>query len=185
MAFAFPPVCPAFLRLFGAVDTSSVIWDNPSCGTFGVVVRRSPPSPANGMEFGSFNIPSSPIPLPAIALRTLEVESDLKIPEIGADRRSQEPPLCAHGRPTLRRTMSKKDSPNLGRVFYVCPFDSVRRCPFFRWADDVENFSTVQMRPIMTAADVLRETGNVDPEVQLTAWTGTDQGTEAWHRLRA
>jgi hypothetical protein len=181
MALAFPPVCEAFLRLFGpGVTTASVLWDNPSCGTFDIVVGRPPPSTEP-----AFRWPEVSLPVPEPSVRAVEVETDLRIPVIPPDRRATDPPVCAHGRPTIRRTVSKKDSPNIGRVFFVCAHDGAHRCSFFRWADDLDSFSTVTLRPTLTAAEVARETAGIDPDVQLAAWIGVNQGSEEWHRLRA
>lgn len=102
----------------------------------------------------------------------VEVESDLAVPVIPPERQSPDPPLCAQSRPTLRRTVSKAGSPNIGRVFFVCPFDAGRRCPFFRWADELAIYSVAAMRPTLTATKVARETADIDPGVQLSAWPG-------------
>ena len=188
MALAFPPVCDNFLRMFG-VGPAAVVWDNPSAGTFGLVVPAAGGAPAPPVAT-AFTLPESPCgaaaaAAPPAAPCVVEVESELAVPVIPAERQSSDPPLCAHGRPTLRRTVSKADSPNRGRLFYVCPFDAGRRCPFFRWADDLATYSVVSMRPTLTVAEVTRETADIDPGVQLSAWLGVSQGTEEWHRLRA
>ena len=48
------------------------------------------------------------------------------------------PTVCYCGRPARLLTV-RKEGPNLGRQFYVCPDDKV--CDFFSWADADENSS--------------------------------------------
>ena len=179
MALAFPPIAGKFLALFGPMAT--VVWENPSQGLFGVMVRPDNRTSAEG----TFVIPDHPPALPLTTERIVETESVMQVPEIPASEQCLDPPLCMHGCPTLRFTVHKKDSPNVGRIFYVCAWNDKRRCSFFRWADELESYSNIRMQPTLTAAEVRNETREVRPDLQLDAWTGIKQGTEQWHRLRA
>ena len=58
-------------------------------------------------------------------------------------------------------------------------------CGFFRWGDELEQYSLLRLRTPLTAEDVKRETREVDPADQLNAWCGVQQGTTRWHELRA
>lgn len=83
------------------------------------------------------------------------------------------------------RSVLRKDSPNVGRSFFVCGSREGRRCEFFRWADELDQYSNLRIREPLTASDVQRETAQVDPDLQLSAWAGLKQGTDEWHRLRS
>jgi hypothetical protein len=179
MALAFPPIAPKFLAMFG--PTATVVWENPSQGIFGVMVR--PDSQCH--TDGTFVIPDHPPAPPPTDEMIVETESVVEFPEIPVTERCLDPPLCMHGCPTARFTVHKKESPNVGRVFYVCAWNDKHRCSFFRWADDLENYSNIRMQPTLTAAEVQKETKEVRPDLQLAAWNGIKQGTEQWHRLRA
>lgn len=121
---------------------------------------------------------------PHIQSSTVDVPTTLQIPTIPEGERSSDPPVCMHGRSTLRRTVMRKDSPNLGRGFYVCNAPTAR-CAFFRWADEVDQYSDITLRSPLTASEVQRATAQVELEEQLEAWNGVQQGTDRWHRLRA
>lgn len=62
MALAYPPISDAFLRLFG-VGPSAVVWDNPSAGTFGLVVPAVPGG-CLAAATAAFTLPTAPPPLP-------------------------------------------------------------------------------------------------------------------------
>lgn len=79
----------------------------------------------------------------------------------------------------------KRESANQGRVFYTCGWPDGKRCSFFRWQDENHQYSEVTIRNPSSADTVNQETANVDPELQIIAWNGTQQGSDAWHRLRA
>jgi hypothetical protein len=153
-----------------------VVWENPSYGLFGIIVQTG--LPAN-FTLPNVNVPSVTPPSETV----VEIPSSLTIPAIPLDDQSQDPPLCSHGKPTLRRTVSKKDSPNIGRVFYVCSVEP--RCNFFRWESDIQTYSKACVQPTLCSQDVRKETAEVNPELQLAAWVGVSQGSEQWHRLRA
>jgi hypothetical protein len=114
----------------------------------------------------------------------MDLPTTLEIPTIPEADRGPDPPLCLHGRATTRRTVMRSPL-NLGRAFYVCSSGTSARCAFFRWADEVGQYSVVRSRPLLTAAEVHRATAAVDPDEQLEAWDAVQQGTDRWHRLRA
>ena len=174
-ALPYPPIADAFLGMFGAT-LASVVWENPSLGIFGVVVGTS------GRP-QQFPMPAHPPPVPPIQEMVVELPTDVTVPSIPETERSAEPPRCVHGMPTLRRTVMRRESPNLGRDFYVCTQPG--RCSFFRWADEMAMFSAVRPASPVSAADVRAVTANVDPAEQLEAWAGVSQGSQRWHRLRA
>jgi hypothetical protein len=180
-ALPFPPVAPAFLSLFGC-GPESVVWENPAQGIFGIVV---PPPEARG-EPRHFSLPEQTLPSPRPRTTVVEVDTDLQRPSIPDDMRCTDPPCCAHRLPAGRRTVVRKDSPNLGRAYYVCTQSGdARRCSFFRWADELDLYSVDRYPPPLTIDDVRQETAEVDPALQLDAWSGVQQGSERWHRLRA
>ena len=161
MALTFPPIAPAFLRMFGT--RASVIWENPCMGLFNIVVPLG-----NLDEEIKFLIPTQPLPFPESREVITEIETPLIIPTIPESDRCTEPPFCLHYQKTQKRTVFRKDSPNVGRSFFVCA--QSQRCEFFRWADELDQYSTLRLRSTMTADDVKRETKDVDPEFQLAAW---------------
>lgn len=115
----------------------------------------------------------------------IETPSPLDVPTIDPDKRCPDPPVCLHGRPAVARTVHRRDSVNIGRTFFTCAWPEGRRCGFFRWRDELDQFSVTTFRPLLAAHDVRRQTETVDPELQLQAWHGLSQGTDAWHQLRA
>lgn len=224
-ALPYPPIPSAFLAMFkGRAET--VIWENPSQGIFGVVVP-STTAAGNGSNpmTQHFVIPDTPLPFtetpsqfcdppPKSLESVVETATCLLVPTIPTDRsggnqpsilwpeqQSSDPPVCLHGKPTLRRTVLRKDSPNLGRPFYVCAStvaETGGSCGFFRWGDELEpvqrcnqhchwlyQYSNLRTGTPLTADEVKRETSAVDPSIQLEAWSGVQQGTERWHRLRS
>jgi hypothetical protein len=182
MALAFPPIPTRFISLFG--PTATVVWENPSQGLFGVIVCADERD-SSRLVGGTFTIPECPPCPPTLINTVIETESVLQLPEIPVADQCIDPPLCLHGCPSVRYTVHKKDSPNLGRVFYVCSWNNPLRCSFFRWGDELESYSNVNLQPTLTAAEVRKETAKVCPNQQLDAWTGVKQGTPQWHRLRA
>lgn len=183
-ALPYPPIAPGFLALFEGRG-GRVVWENPSLGLFGIVV---PPSDVDPRPPQQFQLCETPPPAPRVADMVVDVVTTMTVPTIPAAERSCDPPLCLHGKGTLKRTVVRRDSPNVGRIFYVCcngSGDGGGSCGFFRWGDELDQYSSVTMRTPLTAADVKRETHAVDPNEQLEAWSGTQQGTERWHRLRA
>jgi hypothetical protein len=182
MALAFPPIPAAFLSLFG--PTATVIWENPSQGLFGIIVCPNTDNVSHLVR-GAFTIPDVPPTPPTLFTDVVETDSVLQFPEIPVEDRCTDPPLCLHGSPSVRFTVHKKESPNLGRVFYVCSWNSPHRCGFFRWADELEHYSNIHLQSTLTAAEVRTETAEVRPEQQLDAWNGVKQGTDQWHKLRA
>lgn len=178
MALSFPPIPAAFLAMFrGDGSDVSVIWENASSGLFGVMVRAN-----GGAVPADFTIPTHPPDLPPFEDVVVEVATEMTLPTVppGTD-----PPICQHGRPAVRRTVMKRGSPNIGRLFYVCSWNDARRCGFFRWGDELDQFSATAIGTPLSATDVQRETKTVDPDLQLAAWKGVQQGTPEWHRLRA
>lgn len=177
----YPPIAPQFLALFpGRAD--AVIWENPSMGIFGVLV------PGPGYNERGFPIPESPPQAARVRTSVVEVPSTMVIPSIPTEQQCRDPPVCMHGKPALRRTVMRKDSPNVGRHFYVCTStvgESGGNCGFFRWSDELDQYSSVRMHTPLTAEDVKRETIGVEARDQLDAWSGVQQGSERWHRLRA
>lgn len=180
-ALPYPPVAPAFLELFGA--GARVEWLNEPIGLFVVVVPRSD-APAEAA--GDTTVPAATAGwwMPAAQV-VVETPSVLEEPVIDPAQRCRDPPLCLHGRPTVARVVSRRDSVNIGRTFYACTWPEGRRCGFFRWQDELSQFSEMVPRAALTAADVRRETAAVDPVLQLSAWEGVKQGTDTWHALRA
>jgi hypothetical protein len=110
-ALPYPPVADGFLEMFGCT-AAAVVWENPSLGLFGLVVGSGGPQ--------QFRMPEQSMQPPRIRDMVVEVLTDVHIPTIPEADRSPEPPCCIHGRPTLRRTVQRRDSPNVGRDFYVC-----------------------------------------------------------------
>jgi hypothetical protein len=184
-ALPYPPVAPGFLALFDG-RTASVVWENPSLGLFGIVV---PPQTHNGRPPQQhFSLPETPPPAPTINQSVVEVNTRMIIPTIPPEEQCTDPPVCLHGKPTLKRTVMRRDSPNIGRPFFVCcssAGEGSGSCGFFRWGDELNQYSVLRARTPLSADDVKRETLEVDPGLQLEAWSGVQQGTEKWHRLRA
>lgn len=126
-----------------------------------------------------------------------ETPSVVDFPTIPEDRRCGDPPLCYHARParqfTCKRynvnnkhcTVTKRESANQGRIFYTCGWPDGKRCSFFRWQDENHQYSEIILRNPLSLEVVLQETTAVKPEIQKSAWAGTQQGSEEWHRLRA
>ena len=111
--------------------------------------------------------------------------SSMIIPEIEPERRCRAPPMCyirngvceredtivvTHNHPTIERTVSRKCSPNIGRKFYACVWPEGRRCSFFRWHDELSQFSEMQLRETLSLVDLQRETMAVDIDKQRRAW---------------
>lgn len=176
----YPPIPADFLRVFGT--NVRVDWVDESVGRFRVVVLDDPSSLPTPTPTPSEPPPAFPLPVLDIVVET---PSALTIPEIPEERRCREPPSCHHGRPTVQRTVQKTTSVNIGRTFYTCAWPEGKRCGFFRWLDEMSNFSEMTFRAPLTAKDVRDETRGVDGSLQLRAWEGIQQGTEDWHRLRA
>lgn len=115
--------------------------------------------------------------------------SSMIIPEIEPERRCGTPPVCfkrdaclrwntiiaSHNHPTVARTVSRKCSPNIGRKFYACVWPEGRRCSFFRWHDELSQFSEMQLRDTLSLSDLQRETMAVDIEKQRRAWGALQQ----------
>lgn len=184
-----PPLSEVFLGLFGPPERRIVRWDDMAQGLFTVWVSEAggaPPAVLGGDENPDMTAYSTS----SSDCQTWVVECDtpLRIPEIPTDERAEDPPWCFHGRPAVRRIVSKRDSPNIGRAFFVCaaPPGGPGRCSFFRWADENDRFSRVRLRPVLRAADIAAEIGDgPSPQLQQAAWAGVQQGSEEWHRLRA
>lgn len=180
-ALPYPPIAAAFLDMFPG-RAESVIWENPSLGLFGIVIpeRNHPP-------VASFAIPDTVPPPPTVTEMVVEVATKLSVPSIPLTDQCPDPPLCMHGKATLKRTVMRKDSPNIGRTFFVCmcTVSEGGNCGFFRWGDELNQYSSLRLRTPLTAEDVKRETKSVEASTQLEAWNGVHQGTERWLHLRA
>lgn len=128
-----------------------------------------------------------------------ETPSTLVVPVIDPDVRCEAPPQCLHNRPAVMRHVTRRDSPNIGRVFYTCAWPEGRRCGFFRrgprmlkgrsrpcprWHDEIDQYSVITFRPPLSAQRLREETRTVDPSLQTQGWQGVAQGSEAWHSLR-
>ena len=151
-------------------------------GIFGIVV----PSGTNNHR--SFPIPEALPPAPRVRTVVVDVASAMVVPTIPVDQRCTDPPFCLHGKPALKRTVMRKDSPNIGRNFFVCTStvgETGGNCGFFRWGDELDQYSSVRLHVPLSAEDVKRETFGVEATEQLAAWSGLQQGSEKWHRLRA
>lgn len=62
-------------------------------------------------------------------------------------------------------------------------FNTDRRCNFFRWADELNQFSeTRPQHTMMSIGDLLQETSSVTSTVQLAAWSHLKQGSDQWHQ---
>lgn len=180
MALTFPPVPREFLELFPGATEHSIVWENPALGLFGVIVP--PPGTSAPQQCA---LPEGVPPSPTVRDAVVEVETDLTIPVIPPEQRSNADgatPLCNHGVPTAQRTVVRSAA-NMGRGYYTCA--SGRSCGFFRWSEDADQYSQTRIRPPMTADEVRQETHDIDVQKQLQAWAGVRQGTEEWHRLRA
>ena len=186
MALTFPPIPAAFLALFG--PNCNIVWENPCMGAFGVVVTRGPGASGTTVTHERLMAlladSAAASVLPEAAEFSFDVPSDLVLPQLPPETRAAEPPCCLHGRPAVRRIVTKKLSPNIGRAFYACAWMGNGRCGFFRWADELDQFSEVRLGEPMSAAEVVQETASVSPELQLRAWRGTEQGSSDWHRMR-
>lgn len=193
MSLSFPPIPPAFLELFG--EGASVIWESPASsslgnsrfhpcqGIFGIVVKPDESSPVTNIDLCSILSQAKVPVVPPHIERQFDVVHELQMPP--AFNQPEEPPKCLHGQSSVRRLVSRKDSVNIGRYFFTCPAPQSARCGFFRWADELCNYSDVQLVGVpMTADDVLRETSHVSREMQLRAWKGVTQGSDEWHNLR-
>lgn len=186
MALAYPPVAAAFLALFDGATEASVVWENPGLGLFGLVVP--PPAAA------AFVVPLAPAvahaaaaPVSVLPETIVEVDTDLVVPVIPPEERCTAnglTPLCHHGTPSVRRTVVRA-TPNHGRGYFTCASTEARRCGFFRWCEDADQFSHTRIGTPLTADEVLAETQRIDAHTQLDAWSGLRQGTPDWLRLRA
>ena len=124
----------------------------------------------------------APVPPPKLLDMVVDVPTSLIIPSIPVDQQCSDPPSCFHGKATLvqgvqcfiwpsggKRTVVRRDSPNVGRTFFVCCSTQAEgaggSCGFFRWGDELEQYSSVRLKSTMTAEDVKKETKDVDPSV--------------------
>lgn len=183
MSLSFPPVSPKFIALFGEI--CNVIWENPCRGIFGIIVKPNENCTVDNKDTCRL-LETARIPIvPTRGEYTFDVPHILQIPPAFPQQQTGEPPKCLHGQPSVRRCVSRKDSVNIGRYFFTCPASSSSRCGFFRWADELGNYTDVQLIGTpMTTEEVMRETSHVSREMQLRAWKGVQQGSNEWHNLR-
>lgn len=177
MAVKYPPIPEGFLRLFG--PEARVEWQDEARGLF---VVRTPLCGVGVAAPTTTTVAVRPPPIPSDIV--VETPSHLEVPSIPEDRRPADPPMCFHGRPS-RTFTCRRDGPNQGRVFYTCGWPEGRRCSFFRWQDENEQFSEVKLLPPLKSTDLQEMTRTVDPDEQMRAWSGLQQGTPEWHRLRS
>ena len=178
-ALPYPPVADAFLAMFDCT-AAAIVWENPAQGTFGVVVP--PPGVGRTSFHHRFTVPEKPLPPLRLRTSVVEIATEMRIPSIPETDRSADPPLCLHGTPTLRRAVLRRDSPNVGRSYYICGRsgpDAGAKCPLFRWSDELELYSTIRPQPPLSATEVHRATAEVDPDEQLEAWNGGAAGHRA------
>ena len=117
-ALPYPPIAAGFLAMFDG-RTASVVWENPALGLFGIVV----PPPCNVGQVPQqqhFSLPDMPPQAPKVTEMVVDIATDVIIPTIPVEDRCTEPPMCLHGKSTLKRTVVRRDSPNVGRTFFVC-----------------------------------------------------------------
>lgn len=88
----YPPVATAFLALFPG-HTDGIIWENPSLGLFGIVVR------GRDACFTLPDVPSTTTPQTVGPPHVTEDATKLVVPNIPADQRCTSPPVCMHGSP--------------------------------------------------------------------------------------
>lgn len=184
MSLSFPPIPITFLSMFGPAEHCNVIWENPCTGVFGIVVRTNPSVAIDNDRVQAVVAGATVGALPEQSEYVFETPSELIIPSIPEHCRAADPPLCLHGQPSVRRMVQRKDSVNIGRIFYTCSRPAPLRCGFFRWADDLVNYSEVRLGEPMSAEQVLKETAQVTSELQLRAWKGLKQGSQDWHQMR-
>ena len=137
--------------------------------------------------------------------------SVLQIPDILPEKQCKDPPLCPECFFSPKKSICsvttttnqvfvyhtsiwypscplvcKRETPNQGRSFYTCCWPKGRKCSFFRWRDENEQFSEIIPRsPLLTLNQVLQETESVDADLRQQAWAGLQQGTEEWMRIRS
>lgn len=176
MSLTHPPIPVTFLRLFGPHAVAS--FPDEECARSGLfwVHANTPTAPLPPIA------PPSPsgVPDPIV----VETPSVLELPTIPPERRSAVPPRCWHGHVTRSFLCRREDSPNQGRQFYTCSWPEGRRCSFFRWQDENDQYSEITLSPPLTGAELLAATATVNPDLQTQAWDGVQQGSAEWHQLR-
>lgn len=128
-----------YLALFGGPQGCRVEWQDEQRGLFRLVLLRHNDDDHDGAAPPNASALLVP-PVPPMDV-VLETPSVLVTPTMPAASRCRDPPSCLHGRPAVHFTVQKRDSANIGRVFYVCANTDDRRCSFFRWQDEMDNFS--------------------------------------------
>lgn len=167
ISLRYPPIPADFLAAFGG--TTQVVWIDEVMGRFRVCVidndndsQRDASTVVRADEPACLLLPSMDVVVesPSAVLYTECVcvqgatHSMRPMPEIAADLRCRDPPNCFHCHPTVQRTVQKRDSVNLGRIFYVCAWPEGKRCSFFRWQDDLPSFTEITLRPTCSVAVV-------------------------------
>ena len=153
-ALPYPPIAAGFLAMFDG-RTASIVWENPALGLFGIVV----PPPCNvgqAPQQQHFSLPDMPPQAPKVTEMVVDVATDVIIPTIPVEDRCTEPPMCLHGKSTLKRTVVRRDSPNVGRTFFVCCNQG------YIFQKTEKNKSLYGMAPAMAVAHVASFVGEMN-----------------------